>query len=153
MYKVRNSTFDDVLYLKDRLRKSDVEELKLLNSTPFLSLSNSYYFSEQCYTVTLNDNPVAMFGAGRINFNTDKKTASVWFMSSDEIELYKLDFLKQTKTYFEKFKNDYDILINVVDIKNHKYKKWLKRLGFKFGRPFEVSGGQLVPFSITPGEL
>lgn len=149
MFKVRNSTFEDVLYLKDHLRKSDVEELKLLNATPFQSLSNSYYFSEQCYTATLNDKPCAMFGAGRIHFNTEKHIASVWLMSTDDIELYKLDFLKKTNFYIDKFKQDYDMLINVVDIKNHKYKKWLKRLGFKFDKPYKVPNGVLIPFSFN----
>lgn len=147
MFEVRKSTFEDVLYLKDRLRKSDVEELKLLKSTPYQSLSNSYYFSEQCYTAFLNNKPAAMFGAGRIFKDSDKKIASIWLMSTDEILLHKTEFLRKTKSYIEKFKNDYDILINVIDIKNHITIKWLKWLGFKFGKPFKVSGGELVQFS------
>lgn len=150
MYKIKNSTFDDVLYLKDRLRKSDVQELRLLNSNPFESLSNSYYFSEQCYTVTLYNKPVAMFGAGRRFFNTTgKRIASIWFLGTDEVELYKIEFLRKTLQYLNNFKEDFDVLENVCDVKNTKYIKWLKWLGFEFGEPFEVSGGQLVHFSLN----
>lgn len=150
MYKIRKSTFDDIKTLQDNLRKEDIEELKLRNKTPVKALTEGYYFSEQCYTGLYKNKPIAMFGAGRRFFSRDgKRIASIWFLGTDELNLYKIEFLKKALYYMNIFKKDFDVLENVTDVKNTKYIKWLKWLGFDFGEPFDVSGGQLIPFSLN----
>lgn len=149
MLTERKSSIEDILFLSDRLRKEDIKELSLSGFTPIQALRQSYYMSEYCYTLCLNNIPVALFGAGRRNFSNSVKRASIWFLGTKHIEKCKTEFLKKSKKYIEFFKTKFDILENYTDAENSKNIKWLKWLGFQFDKPVEVNGGKLVYFSIS----
>ncbi len=153
MFTERKPEYNDILYLSGHLRKEDVRELYLRGLTPETALKKSFTMSEYCFTVCLNNKPIAMFGAGRKEFSSGERRASIWFLGSKDIEICKPEFLKKSKRYMEFFKSKFDILENYIDVNNTKYIKWLKWLGFKFDEPFNIPYGQLVHFSIKKCKL
>lgn len=146
MFTERQSKYDDIFYLSENLRNEDIDELALLGFTPEKALKQSYFNSEYCFTVICDKKPVAMFGARRRNFTNNCKRASIWLLGTKNIEKNKTEFLRKSKKYIEFFKSKFDILENYIDVNNKKYIKWLKWLGFNFGRPFKYKNGQFIYF-------
>ena len=127
---IREANSDDIIFLFNRLRQADKEELKLLNYTPLRALMESYTESEECYTALVNNIVSGMFGIAGFKNNID--TASIWFLGSDEINKIPFKWIKIGKSYIDYFLTKYKYLINTVSKQNKEHIKWLKLMGANF---------------------
>ena len=52
---VKITKAEDVMNLIDNLRKDDLEELEAMGSTDVISLMDGYIFSDECYSVFVDN--------------------------------------------------------------------------------------------------
>ena len=133
------ATYEHGIMLAPYLREADKREIRAsVGWTPEKALTHSIALSEPGYAVVTPDgSPMAVFGASPYQ----DKFGLVWFMSSDQIfKLNRLDFIKNSKFWVEKFFDDYDIIFNVVDARNKVHIRWLKWIGFEFIADIENFG-------------
>ncbi len=148
---IRPSRHDDVLYLKDRLRKSDVDEIwSSVRLSPENALIHSRKGSPLCQTVLFHGNPVAMFGVA-----PDINGSSAWFLSTDELDKMWLSFLRMSKTCIKMMLNEAPILYNWVDARNTRSVRWLKWCGAKVedAKPFGPDNLPYHFFTIKRSDL
>ena len=130
---VRHSTKKDVEYLKDHLRKSDIEEIWASNHvTPAEALEKGLDKSVFCCTV-LNGNPIAMFGIVPETVLGHK--ATVWFLASDDLKSIKRRFLRHSRRFIDMMLEFYPFIQNYVDDRNTDSIEWLKFCGARIKSP------------------
>lgn len=127
---VRTSTLEDVEFLKTRLRQSDIDEIWASHHhKPENALRISLETSEICLTITIAEEPIAMFGIIS-NFILDE-SAGIWLLASDELDKVYREFAKECKRFIAMMHQRYPILENYVDTRNKTSIRWLKWCGAK----------------------
>jgi hypothetical protein len=138
---IRPSKHDDVVYLSERLRKTDVDEIwAAVHLKPFEALVYSRKGSFLCQTVLHKTQPVAMFGVA-----PETTGAAVWFLASDDLDKMWLSFLKMSKMCIDRMLDESPLLFNWVDARNERSIRWLKWCGAKIEKPAPFGPDQL-PF-------
>ena len=141
---IRESLPGDIIYLKDRLRKEEVEEIWAShNSTPEQALLGSYLISIRCFTALLNDRPIAMFGIAPETLLGEK--ACVWFLGTELLDKIKKSFVVLSRKFISLMLNDYPYLYNFVDFRYKKSLQWLKSCGAEISDP-KPFGPEGLPF-------
>lgn len=133
-FQIRDALLEDVLYLRNWLRKSDIEELWATSrSLPERGLLNAYLISERPLSIVYKDKVVGMFGV----CSTDPyhTTGSVWFLASDDVASAKKTFLKLSRKVAAMFLSRYSTICNYVDAENTKSIEWLKWCGANLSEP------------------
>jgi len=117
--------------MSPRLREADLLELRAHGQTDvFKALLYCVRSSEKCYTVWVDEEPAAIFGAGRLS--QEPSVGSIWLLGTPEIETIKIQFLRESRKWLEEVGQDYDLLTNVVHEDNQLHIRWLKWLGMSF---------------------
>ena len=145
MPKVLKAEYCDLQYLIDNIREEDKEELKAQRFTPEESIVQGFLLSDKVYSV-LDDrnNTIAMYGVTK---HTDD-TCVIWLLASNLINQHKMYFLRNCKKYFYEMVKDYKRAINIVYTANFLHLKWLKWLGAKFTRVFNINNHLFKSFYI-----
>lgn len=140
---VRHSRPEDIEYLKDHLRQSDVDELwASAHHTANEALKNSYENAVLSLTI-VNENPVGMFGITPQSMIGYK--ASVWFLATAELEKINKRFAKNSRRFIDLMLMYYPYLFNYVDDRNTKSIKWLRICGAEISDP-KPYGKEQLPF-------
>lgn len=128
-FKVRGAEKGDGYELGPNLRQADKDEIFASTGVddPAKNLESGLWNSDTCWTVTLEDEPIAIFGVT----GDEDKTANVWMLGSDKIEDIRWQFLRESKTWLKKISKDYDMLWAFADARNIKHTDWYKWLGFE----------------------
>lgn len=125
---VRNSTLEDVERLHEKLRDSDVQEVKASHGyTPKQALELSIDKSIFSCTIEKSGCVVGCFGVYSDNILGD--SGSIWFLSSDELDKMKIRFVMNSYYFVDMCLGFYRTLTNYVDARNTKSIEWLKFLG------------------------
>lgn len=128
--RIVRATQDHIDTIKGQLRKSDHNDCWIAchkNANEVLQIA--FNKSEVCWAVTLDDIPVACFGAVSITIISDK--GMQWLLGTNDIYKIKpMKFVKQTKKYVKKMLEHFQSLENYVYHKNKKSLKWNNRCGF-----------------------
>lgn len=139
-----SAALEDVLELVPNLRQDDINELEALGSNPQQSLLRGFIYSEECYAVKFQNKTIGLFGVSK--FNMPKGFGSIWFLGSDECTHHPMTFVKQGIQYVNKWLQEYDVLLNAVDIRNTKHIEWIKRIGLSLSNPLIINGYQFLQF-------
>ena len=117
--------------LLDNVRLEDKKELefslgfdyrnKFIKTT--LKANEKYFISDK------NGTPLAIGGCEEYSFKP--KIGQVWLISSKNFTKKNLKLIKFIRNKIEVFKNEYDILFNVIYKSNYKALRWLTKCGFK----------------------
>ena len=141
---VRRSSHNDVLAIKDRLRKTDVEEIwASTHMKPEEALIHSRSVSSCCQTVLYKCSPVAIFGTARIPDRP--QVGGVWFLATDDLRVMWLSFLRMSRECVSRMLDEYPLLFNWVDARNVESIAWLKWCGAKIEKP-KPFGPDKMPF-------
>ncbi len=125
---VRTSNELDIDLMKNRLRKSDIDEVWASHHhTPEEALRLSFEMSALCLTVDIKGMPVAMFGIVPQTLLSDR--ANVWLLATDGILKVRKSFLKHCKEFIDVMLKEYSVLENYVDARNALSIRWLKWCG------------------------
>lgn len=144
-----SSVLEDVFELAQNLRQEDINELKALNSTGEQSLLKGFVFSDECYTAKLNGKTIGMFGIS--TFDMPKGFGSIWFLGSNECELFPITFVKEGIKFTNKWLQKHDILINAVDARNISHIEWTKRIRMEISNPIFINGYKFLQFYKVKG--
>lgn len=128
---VRAATWLDVEQMAERLRKSDKEEIQASSGLlPGDGLRRAFHACTwDCRFVISRDLvPVVMFGTTPVNGGQ----SSIWMLATDEIDKIKRSFHEISKAYIAYFLTQYNVLYNLIDVRNAKTRKWLGRCGAQF---------------------
>jgi len=139
---VRISKSSDAPELAPNLRLADRREvIAATGETPSKGLVRALDQSTKCWTVTLDDEPIALFG-----YCSDSPgSANIWLLGSDKIKDIKFQFLRESRSWLETLLEDFDRVWAVADVRNKAHKDWYEWLGFDilttvnigpFGLPF-----------------
>ena len=124
---VRKSEMGDGNDLAPSLRLADRREIIAHSGhSPKTGLEDAVRLSEACWTVMLEDEPIALFG-----YTSDTMDgANVWMLGSDKIQDIKWQFLRESKTWLKNIAKDFNRLWAVADVRNTLHTKWYEWLGF-----------------------
>jgi len=124
---VRESEIGDGLDLAPYLRLADRREIIAHSGeSPRLGLERNMRYSDKCWTVMLDDDPIALFGYSQYG----EDSANIWMLGSDKISEIKWQFLRESKNWIKKIAKDFDRLWAIADVRNDLHTKWYKWLGF-----------------------
>ena len=91
-----------------------------------------------------------MFGLS--TFNVPENQALIWFLGSDECTNHPITFVKQGIKFTNKWLQEYDILLNVVDNRNKSHIEWLKSIGVTISNSIMINGHKFLQFYKIKGE-
>lgn len=140
---VRPSVQEDVSYLAEHLRQSDINEIWASNHIkPQDALEQGIDGSIYCRTAE-NGNPICIWGIAPVYIVGD--SATVWMLATDDLEKYKVKFIRESRKYINEMLEFYPMLFNYVDARNLKSIAWLKMCGATMldAQPYGVEG---LPF-------
>lgn len=127
------------------MREDDVAEVwASSHRSPEEALKLSALASRDTARAGLVDGiPACVFGVGQATILSLK--GSPWLLGTDELPKHARAFLRMSKAYVERIRQEYHLLENYVDARNKHAIRWLKWLGFEFeeAKPF---GPDRVPF-------
>jgi hypothetical protein len=142
--KIRDSIHEDVLNMKDHLRETDKFEVSAVHGwSPREALEYGLKSSSPCVTVLFNGIPVAMFGV--VPNAKFRRTGTVWFLGTDDLQRLKKRFVQLSKVYRDLFLNSYEMIYNWVPDGNKSVCDWLAWLGAGFSDP-QPYGKSHLPF-------
>lgn len=123
--------WEDVLELSNTMRPEDRLEIYRQNHfTPFEAVDNSVNNSAISRTALINGKVAAIYGI--VPQLVLGRSAWVWMLSSPEIEKAPVEFVKQTRAFFDEMLEIYPVLENWVDASYTRAIKWLKLCGAEF---------------------
>lgn len=137
------STAHDIFELKDNLRQEDIAECAACGHTPKQALIEGYTWSE-CYSAKVKGKTEAMFGVS--SYNQPKGYGVIWYLGSNESFRHPIALVKGGREYVDKWLEKYNILHNVVDIRNTRHIAWLKHIGFIFTDTVMINGYVFLKF-------
>jgi hypothetical protein len=131
--KIRRSCSEHCYDLVDHLRPADIRECLAHDQEPLDALLEGYSSCDECFTILKDDQAVAMFGCGRAQSDVDDhdfRVGWIWLLGSDRLLEFRRTFLRQSRLWVDYFQEQYDLLTNVVDIRNETHVRWLDWMGF-----------------------
>lgn len=144
---VTESLLDDVYEIKPHLRVEDVREIEILGHTAEQALLNGFIFSNECFTVRIDGEVAGMFGYS--DYEQPKNVAIIWFLGTDKTKTTPREWLVLGRKYINMFLEKYNVIGNLIDLRQTKHIKWLEALGFKFGASYDVKGFKFREFYKT----
>lgn len=141
---VRESILEDIVFLRNNLRKEDIAEVwAASHHNPEQALLEAYIFSILRHTLTLNNEPIAMFGLIPDSLLSDE--ANLWFLGSEKISKCPKSFLKACRVFIDSMLQMFPKLYNYVDARYEKSIRWLKWCGADVYGP-QSFGVEKMPF-------
>lgn len=125
--------------LAPRLRACDVEEIAASSGlSPLAALLASIQVSPVAYAVFFESEVMALLGVGA---HPSPGVGVVWLLGSDTIDQHPKLFWRDSRPVLAHLCESYEVLINMVDARNERSLRWLRRLGFTVD--------QAVPFGVA----
>lgn len=140
MIRIAPATFEDATYVATHMRDADVRELRDLSAVgPFEAVLEAMQLPGEKWVGYVDDVPAALFGCSLVSVLGN--VGSPWLLGTDQTERGAVQLVREGRRIVQDWRARHDLLENVVDGRNWKTVKWLKRLGFTFDDPVEVKPG------------
>lgn len=141
LIEARPSRLEDVHRMAPRLRQADLDELLAMGCrSAEEALMDGLRSPDGCTTVvTDGGEPALMFGTVPHPF--DDLMGCIWMLGTKEIEKNRVQFLRRSKEFIDRFHEKYPVLMNYTDCRNHVHHRWLRWCGFIFLNRVSFPGG------------
>lgn len=146
---VREATFYDVIDMHDDMRQSVKDELWAIGAlTPLEALTQELEFCEDCRVFEVDGKPLCIWGVYQDSIIGN--SGRPWLMCTEALSKHKYEFIRLCKNELVSILSRYDILHNVVDVRNVAAIKWLKWMGFKFfpAEPWGVESREFYKYEM-----
>jgi hypothetical protein len=142
---VREADWLDILLLAPRLRRADIDECEALFGKGSLNRAMTETFAHATLrkTVEVDGVPIAMFGVSATSLLSD--TGHPWMFGTPTLDRQSRALITVSRHYIAHMLTLFPRLENIVDARNVKSIRWLRRLGFEV-TPAEPRGAQGLPF-------
>lgn len=129
---VRPATRADAEYIGTHLRKEDVAEIVKAGEKDLAgAVMQSFLWSDECNTYTIDGTPALIFGA----CGSLLGTAKVWALGTDECKRTGRYMVKRGRRIAEDYRKRYGRLENWCDADYAASLRWLRMLGFNVEDP------------------
>lgn len=151
---VRPAAIGDAAIIAASLREDDRRELEASTPlSPDRAIAESISLSMMCWTAEKNGKPIAVMGVTPISII--RGAGSPWMLGTSECDKSFVRFTALSRVYIPAMLSLFPTLENMVDVRNVKSIRWLKRLGFEFrdaiAHPY--SGSLFYPFEMRAGNV
>lgn len=126
--KIRDANRSDLAFFADRLRDADILECNAHGLAPYDALKLGYDNADICRVAYVDETPVAIYGVGKTSNNP--KRGNIWLLGTDDIGVFRKDFISQCKTELETLMTNYDCVKALMHRDNFVHERWVKWLGF-----------------------
>ena len=142
---VRTATAADARYVAENLRQADRDELKAVGwDDPTAALEASIEASTMRVCILDNaGNPAVLGGCAP---SPDADVGIPWMMSTEAIHDFPTEFLRISKRSVLKMHDQFPILTQMVDVRNHTSVGWMQWLGFQIRMVVPRYGVERRPF-------
>lgn len=143
--RIVQATGEHLAQMIGRIRDDDARELEDgYGEDPYFVLGQSFAASVLCWAAVVDRETIAMFGvvprgpwpAGR-----------PWMIGTKDLDKHRFKFVKGCREVVQEMLGTFPSLENVVDVRNRKTIRWLRWLGFDFGKIILV-GQKNLPYQI-----
>ena len=151
-YSVVPATMAHTRDLAPRVRQADVDEVwAFAGITTLEALEVSVRSSPEPWAGLVNERVEVMFGVGVSSLAS--AVGIPWFLGSDEVFKHGVKFLRVSRRYIDRVRQDYLLLENYVDERNLDAVKWVKWLGFRLEPAVSAGtrGGRFHRISMEKG--
>lgn len=147
----RYPTESDIVYLAEHLRRSDINDLRVVgwdNIEAAVRYSIKSSDPGYCFVVLIDDLPLCVFGCCSDSLLSN--SGIPWLLGTDEMMKYRKSVTAKTRLVLKHFLERWDYLSNCADARNRSTLRWLKTVGFKIGKPFILkhTGYKVTPFEM-----
>tara|TARA_R110000803_G_C11989469_1_gene321880 strand:+ start:25680 stop:26153 length:474 start_codon:yes stop_codon:yes gene_type:complete len=153
--KVIKSTLEHVKDLQGDLRPADILEVERSSKhSADYCLEKGFRDSYKCWTITLNDKSMAIFGINTPSLMSD--VGVPWMLGRSglfEISSIRKKVLSQSKFYIREMSKGFKTMENYIDIDNKVSIKWLKFCGFSFDAPIKYGNNDELFQRFHKGEV
>lgn len=144
---VRPTHEGDAESLAPRLRQADLDEIKAsTGQEPIEALRDGARLSLQPLTAVMHDGltevPIAMFGCVS---ESERGVGRIWLLGSDDVFVMRMAFARQSREWFRHVAAPFNLVTNIVDMRNAVHVNWLRWCGCRFVGVVE-SGVEKRPF-------
>jgi len=130
--EIRKSIQSDILAIAVNMRDEDVKEVMDSHMhSPYRALYIGFMSKGGCWTIIVDDTPVAMVGVAK-NTSLCKK-GRPWLLGTNAMIDDKKIFMRVSREVLKQLRQGVDFLENYVSIENKCSMRWLKALGFTIG--------------------
>lgn len=134
----------DAEELAPRLRQADLDEIAAVSGrAPREALEGSVAMSTHSWAVEIDGELACLMGVTPVSILAG--IGCPWLLGSDAVARHAGAFIKQTLVYIPLMLEAYPHLFNLVDARNTKAIRWLKRAGFNVMEPM-LYGRAKMPF-------
>lgn len=150
--EIKTATEKDVLFVAERLRKADREEVRAMGVTPREALLFSWQLSDYAWAGYLEGEPAMIFGCGKA---LNASVAEVWALGTDACTKAPREMLLYGRECVRMILDIYPELQNFCDARYTKAHRWLKKLGFQVSEPepHGVKGEKFCKITISKGDI
>jgi hypothetical protein len=144
----------DIEHVAANIREADrIEVYESSRREVLPALTASEKRSERTATVRWDDEPVAIFGVGRLSLTSG--VGVPWMLGTDVLSRNAKHLLPYAPPMVEKMMQGHDVLRNLVHDDNKASIRWLKSMGFRMSNPVAAGwrGRNFRLFEITKEEL
>lgn len=140
----RVATLADALDIAPRLREQDRVEVAAASDTEDVqaALLASLDRSKRTWVAVIDGRPECIFGIGELN----QHHGVPWMLGTPAILKHQRRLLVDARSIVEDMQDAYRVLYNMTHADNAVAIRWLKRLGFTFGAPFQHNSHTFLPF-------
>ena len=126
------------------MREIDRLECRIGGHSPKEALRLSLYTSTLAWTVKIDGRPEAMFGVAPVCLISGE--GSPWLLLTDVAARKAVTLVREGRRYSDAMQAAFPVLANVVHADNRTAIRWLQRLGYGIGEPFDAGGHAMRPF-------
>ena len=140
-------TTDFAAELAPLMREADAAEVKASGGyEPLEALENALDFSSpNCWGVTFNGEPAAMFGVGDADGHPPKTVGIPWLLTGAAVERHPKTFYATCREQLQFLVSLYPMLKQYIDARHERALRWIGRLGFQVFPPIPF-GKDGLPF-------
>lgn len=133
-FEYRPPTAEDIAYVAEHMRPLDQLEVHASSgSGPLESLAASVRASTLCFTCVVDGKPAVIFGFTY----TGGMAAEVWLLGTTAMDRisHASILIREGRRITDEWADKFGLLHNRVHDDNAPSKRWLKAIGFSFGKP------------------
>tara|TARA_Y100000593_G_scaffold12640_2_gene23357 strand:- start:3192 stop:3593 length:402 start_codon:yes stop_codon:yes gene_type:complete len=128
------------------LRHVDNREIEALGLDPFSALSNSVSVTENPVALISDDEVTAIFGCSTSVDDQGVVIGGIWMLASERIYDVRRVFTSDAPRWLDILTAGCQRSGNVVDCRSTASIRWLRRMGYSFGRRFHIGRHQFIDF-------
>lgn len=134
MVKFRAPTQDDIIRIGENMRAADVAEVWAAGRRgPCEALYRSMRASNECVTIDIEDEPIAMMGVAKRSLLSDE--GYIWLLGTNGVAKHYRKLAPTIPPTLAAMGKHCKVLRNYVHERNTLSIRWLRRMGFTLDEP------------------